>query len=177
MRGSKLWVFLGVLPLLVGFDWGTKTVVNRTLAVGEEVRVIPGLLSWTHAENPDIAFSLPAPPALIVGAAVVLLIGLVWTLWKLPSGARLQAAALATMAAGGIGNLVDRLMDGTVTDFVQVYLDDATVAPWLVRHFHTSTWPIFNVADACLFVGVVMWLVHGWFERESDPPALGLDGA
>lgn len=167
--GKVLWFTL-VMPALFGFDWGTKEL-TRAMPLGAEVPLVPGLLSWVHAENPDITFSIPAPMALVVvfGFVAVGMLGLM--LWRLPSDARVQATALAAMAAGALGNLVDRIGDGSVTDFVLVYTKHPAVAPWLVERFGTSSWPVWNVADACLLCGVVLWTLHGAFERDREPEA------
>ena len=165
--GKMMW-FVLVLPALFGFDWGTKEL-TRAMPLGAEVPLVPGWLSWVHAENPHIAFSIPVPMAVIVAFGFLALGMLGWTLWKLPSDARLQAVALATMAAGALGNLVDRLVDGSVTDFVRVYTEHPALAPWLVQRFGTATWPIWNVADACLLCGVLLWTVAAALEREREP--------
>lgn len=168
MRLGKVFWFLVVFPTLVGFDWGTKELA-RTLPVHGTVPVVNGWLSMTHAENPDVAFSMPVPLALIFGFGVVATAGLFFTLWRLPAGERVQATALSAIAAGAIGNLVDRIGDGSVTDFVHVYTDNPVLAPWLLRSFGTASWPIFNVADVALLAGVALWLVRGAVAREQEP--------
>lgn len=165
-RFGKVFWFATLTPMLFGFDWWTKEAA-RGLPLGDQVSVLPGFLAWTHAENPDIAFSMPVPHALIYAFGAVAITALIGMVRTLPAGARVQAAALASITAGAAGNLWDRLTDGTVTDFVRVYTDSPTWAPWLVERFGTATWPIFNVADACVFVGVALWMVHGLVEREG----------
>jgi signal peptidase II len=166
-RGKMFW-FLALLPIMTGFDWGTKHLAQQ-LPAHAEVHVIPGWVSFVHAENPYAAFSTPLPVPFLIGAGVVLLTGLLFTVWRLPQTARVQAAALALVCAGGVGNLVDRILDGTVTDFVRVYTEHPMLAPWLIERFGTATWPIFNVADASLLCGVALWVIHGLFEREEPP--------
>jgi signal peptidase II len=164
-RFGKMFWFTTMTPMLFGFDWCTKEAA-RALPLGDQVAVVPGLLAWTHAENPNIAFSLPVPHVFIYAFGVVAIAVLIGMVRALPSGARVQAVALASITAGAAGNLWDRIGDGTVTDFVQVYTDHPTWAPWLVERFGTATWPIFNVADSCVFVGVALWLIHGLTEAE-----------
>jgi signal peptidase II len=167
--GKRFW-FGVTLPVLFGFDWCTKEAA-RSLPLGDEVSVLPGWLSWTHAENPYVAFSVPIPFAVIVLFGLVALVGLgVWA-WRLPADARVQGVALGAIMAGAAGNLFDRLTDGTVTDMVRVYTTHPRLAPWLVDAFGTATWPIFNVADASLFCGVALSLLHSMFEREGEPSA------
>jgi signal peptidase II len=166
---KRFWILV-VCPLLFGFDWCTKEAA-RSLPVGREVPVVPGWMAFLHAENPDIAFSVPVPHALVIAFGFVAIGVLAWTLWALPRGARLQGAAIGAIAAGALGNLVDRLADGTVTDFVKVYTESPSLAPWLIHRFGTATWPIFNVADASLFCAVALWLIHGLVQRDDAEPA------
>ncbi|MEQ1505763.1 MAG: signal peptidase II [Myxococcota bacterium] len=161
-------VFLVVLPTLVGFDWGTKELA-RGLPLGAEVPVIPGWLSFVHAENPNAAFSMPVPLPMIVAFGVVALIALGIAVWRLPADARLRAAALGAIGAGALGNLVDRLGDGTVTDMVRMYTESPSLAPWLIAQFGTATWPIWNVADAALLSGVALWILRDATEPEGEP--------
>ena len=171
MADRKAWVFAAVLPLLLGCDFATKRAVVASLPVGGEWPVIPGWLSVMHAENPNVAFSIPVPLPLIVGFGAVAVVSMLWMLRTLRRDAGLAAAALATLAAGALGNLLDRFGDGTVTDFVKVYTTHPALAPWLVERFGTATWPIFNVADVCVGAGVVLWMLHSATERESIPDA------
>lgn len=174
-RFGKTFWFAVTLPLLFGFDWCTKEAA-RSLPIGRDVPVVPGWLAWTHAENPYVAFSVQVPFALIVAFALVALAGVAVWMWRMPADARVQAVAIAAIAAGAAGNLVDRLVDGTVTDFVRVYTIHPSLAPWLVRTFGTSVWPIFNVADASLFLGVALSVVHGLLEPDRTPDTLPADG-
>ena len=68
---------------------------------------------------------------------------------------RLRRAAYAVIAGGALGNLIDRIRDGAVTDFVR----------WRV---HDHMWPIFNVADAALLAGVALLLVDPIFSRRAE---------
>ena len=159
--------FLALCPLLVGFDFWSKEAA-RVLAMHETVSVIPGWFAFTHAENPYVAFSMPIPYAVIVAFAVVGVAVLVHHLSRLEPTARLQAAGLAMMTAGAFGNLIDRLADGTVTDMFMLYSDHATLGPWLRSTFGTNVWPIFNVADVALLVGVGAYLIGHATEPEID---------
>jgi signal peptidase II len=172
MRSAKLWVFASVLPLLLGFDFASKRAVEATLPIGGRVDVIPGWLSVFRAANPDIAFSIPAPLALVVVFGVCATIGLLVALRGLPADAKLQAAAIATLLAGALGNLVDRIGDGTVTDFIRVDAGAPSLAAWSIAHFGTATWPIFNLADAWIFVGMALWALPLAFTHDEPPRAV-----
>src|SRR5687768_9340497 len=106
-RFGKVFWFLATFPTLFGFDWGTKELA-RGLPVGGEITVVPGWVSWFHAENPYVAFSTPVPLPVIFAFGFVAIVGLLWTLWRLPADSRVHAVALGTLSAGALGNLADR---------------------------------------------------------------------
>ncbi len=161
-------LWLGLLtPTLFGFDFASKRAVVQQLGPRDVVPVLDGWLAFVHAENPGAMFSMPLPLPLIAVAGVVVLWVLLRMMRALPDAARLPALALALLASGAAGNLADRLGDGTVTDFIQVSAAGSAAAPWLVDRFGTATWPIFNLADIWLVVGVAMLAVmpRSWMER------------
>ena len=170
-KTGKIFWFVALLPLLVGFDYGTKQAVSSRVPLHSEVQVIDGLFSLYHTENPFIAMSIPVPlPAILAGVSLAVL-AMLWLLWRLPADARLQSSAIAVVMAGAIGNLVDRVPDGRVTDFLRLYTSSETLAPALERWFGTATWPIFNVADVCVFVGASLWMLSAAAEPERPAEA------
>lgn len=149
----------------VGCDQTSKLLVRAYLPLGQVYHVVGELVQLQRTENTGAFLSLGASwsrelqEAVFDGGVAVAVIGLL--LWAV-RGARLspiQRIALAAIAAGGVGNLYDRLFhDGRVTDFLFVGLGAV----------HTG---IFNVADVTLMVGLVLFL---WPRRRSqrlDPPA------
>ena len=144
------------LPLVViALDQSTKHVALVELRPYEPHAVIPGLLNWTLAFNPGAAFSFLAGEngwqrwlftVLAIGVSA-LLAG--W-LSRLPRSDWRNALPLSLIIGGALGNLIDRLRFGHVTDFVQVY--------WREWSF-----PAFNVADSAISVGAVLLVVFGLF--------------
>jgi signal peptidase II len=123
--------------------------------------VVEGYWDWELAYNPGVAFSTFASVTGRGGMQVILsliaalaLVGITVLAMRTAPAARWKRAAFALIAGGALGNLVDRVRDGAVTDFVR----------WRI---HDHRWPIFNVADAALLVGVMLLMLHG---------VLGLDG-
>ncbi len=131
-------------------DRVTKTLVAANIPYGTEVPVIGHLVGITNVRNSGAAFGFaPAGTAFFTVASVVVAIGLVIFVARNPIDLRTNAI-LGLILGGTVGNGSDRLIFGTVTDFVNV-------------HF----WPVFNVADSAVSVGVVALLV-GYVLRKPD---------
>ncbi|MBA8888003.1 signal peptidase II [Dokdonella fugitiva] len=147
------WLALSLLVLAL--DQLTKHIALVELRPYEPHAVIPGLLNWTLAFNPGAAFSFLAGESgwqrwlfavLAIGVSTLLA---VW-LSRTPRADWRNALPLSLIIGGAVGNLVDRLRFGHVTDFVQVYWGD-----W--------SFPAFNVADSAISVGAVLLAVLGLF--------------
>lgn len=136
--GARQWASLTAIAVAaIAADQLTKQLVARTLALGEEVQ-IAGPFSIHHVTNTGIAFGLFGSATSIV--IVLTALAVVWMLaFFTRSGARhpVLPVALGFVLGGSLGNLLDRLRLGYVTDFLDVR--------W---------WPAFNLADVFIVVGV-----------------------
>ena len=137
--------WLALSLLVIALDQWTKHLALAILQPYEPHKVIPGLLDWTLAFNPGAAFSFLAGADgwqrwLFTALAVGVSAGLAFWLSRLPRSDWRNAAPLALIIGGALGNLVDRLRFGHVTDFIDVY--------WGSAHF-----PAFNLADSAICVG------------------------
>ena len=146
-RIGRAVIFVALFFCTTGFDQASKDWANHSLTPGVRQPVVDGYWDWELAKNPGAAFSsfiggTGAQIALSVIAALAL-IGIGISATRTRPDEKLKLAALALLAGGALGNLIDRLRDGAVTDFVR----------WRV---HEHMWPIFNVADAALLIGVVL---------------------
>ena len=155
-------VALGVIAA----DQATKWMVRREMALHSERELVPGLLSLLHGRNRGMAFGIlsgaPLPYQDVVlallGAAV--LAGLVLGWHQLAAGSRLAHLALSLILGGAVGNLVDRVRLGYVTDFIHVY-------------WRQYTWPDFNVGDAAITVGITLVLIDSLRARGRPEAAAG----
>jgi signal peptidase II len=144
-----LWLVALVVFLL---DRWTKTVVLANFLPGESRLVIPHLLWWTYVQNTHGAFGLfgNSPILLIVLACLVLAL-FAWAFRDAVRRSNLVRIAFGMIVGGAIGNIVDRFQHQWVVDFI----DFKTI------------WPnVFNVADACITVGVAL-LVLASLRREA----------
>jgi signal peptidase II len=127
----------------------TKALVSAQVPFGTEVAVVGRFVGITNLHNSGAAFGLaPAGAGFFLVAAVAIAVGLVVYVARTP-GDLWTDAALGLIMGGTLGNGYDRIMFGTVTDFI---------------NFHF--WPVFNVADSAVSIGVVA-LIAGYLLRKS----------
>jgi signal peptidase II len=142
-----------VLPMLiVAVDQATKAMVRASVPVHDSVTIVPGLLDITHALNSGAAFGIlngadfPYKTVIIAVIATAALIGVGVYAASLSHHQLIARIGLALIIGGAAGNLIDRVLTGSVVDFVDVY--------WQTHHF----WA-FNVADSAISVGVTMLIL------------------
>jgi signal peptidase II len=159
-RRARFSFLLCLILALVGCDRATKTAARGALVSSGPMALVPGMLELRYVENRDSAFSLTQhigphvkTPLLALGS-VVGLTALAAFGWRIRKRALLSdRIALSLVAAGAIGNSLDRLRSGYVVDFI-----------------HLEHWPVFNVADALIVVGIFVLLVNGRARALSRAP-------
>ncbi|HEX9732495.1 MAG TPA: signal peptidase II [Thermoanaerobaculia bacterium] len=138
------------LAVLVLDQW-TKWLVETRLEGHATVEVVPNLLNFIHVRNTGVAFGLFAAYGDATGTLVLTLAGLValalvgYFFTTVARSDRLLLVALSLVLGGAVGNLVDRVMSGGVTDFIDFYFGS--------YHWHT-----FNVADSAITIGIALML-------------------
>jgi signal peptidase II len=153
---------LGISLVLIAGDRATKMWVERHIRMGDAIPVIPRVLRISHWTNDGAAFSLFADSAspttvrwLLAGfsllAALVVLVALV----RLGQRFTLTTVALALILAGALGNVHDRILYGSVTDFIEV-------------HIFSYHWPDFNVADSSIVTGACLLLLDSLRGRKPE---------
>ena len=155
-----LFVSLGVLTL----DQWTKWMVEIHLPHHTSSVLVPGLLNVTHVRNTGVAFGLFATTGAgsagmltLLGLLALAAVGIYF--WHAPSRDRILLVALGLVVGGAVGNLIDRISSGAVTDFVDVYLGP--------HH-----WPSFNVADSAISVGIALMLLDSFRSRKEPETAV-----
>jgi len=146
------WLLFSVV--IVVLDLWTKQIATDSLMLYRPVE-LTSWLNMTLAHNYGAAFSFLSDAGgwqrwLFTGLASVVTVVLVVWLLRLPANEKLTAAALSLVIGGAVGNLIDRIMNGYVVDFIDVFYQD--------HH-----WPAFNLADSAITCGVVLLLIDGVF--------------
>ena len=158
--GVLWWVSL----LTIALDQATKLLVDATLPVYSSRTIIPNFIDLVHVHNAGVAFGLlngadhPQRSLLTTGLALVALVGIAYYARHVRSEERIARLGLSLILGGAVGNLIDRMRQGYVIDFVDVYSGN-----W---HF----WA-FNVADAAISVGATLVFIDViFFNRHASHP-------
>jgi len=160
---ATLWAPLAfVTAPVVAFDQWSKLYVRAHFALYHTRPIVPGWLDLTYTLNPGAAFSLFAtmPPSFrhvfFISLSIIATVVLV-TLMARRTTTMLSSIAFALILGGTIGNLIDRIARGLVTDFI-----------WF--HHLSFSYPVFNLADSSITVGVGLILLLSWLSpSKSDP--------
>lgn len=144
-RRTRITLFLVMAAVAVILDQIVKACVRSALPkTGDAAPFIPGVLRLLHVENTGAAFSMGEGKGFFfVAIAVAIFILALLAVWKEELSVPF-ALALGAVAGGGIGNMIDRLIQGSVTDFFATQFMD---------------FPVFNVADIFVTLGVICVLI------------------
>ncbi len=158
----------------LAIDQVSKRIVEQTIPLGASVPAIEALFpyfSLTHIQNTGAAFSLfQNGNIFFIFVAIIVSAMIVYYAPRLPPDDHLSRVALGLQLAGALGNLIDRLRNGYVIDFLHIRVPEIGF-----------DWPVSNVADICIVTGVVLLIVAS-FRREqpkneeASQPANGAAG-
>jgi signal peptidase II len=145
---------LAAIVLIV--DQATKNIIARTIPLHDSITVIPGFFRLSHVLNPGAAFSLfadsrsPYMPWILIGFSLIVMVVVTSMLWKARTTFTLTNIGLSLILGGALGNLLDRLLLGSVIDFLAFKLGS----------YH---WPDFNVADSAIVCGSILLMADIFF--------------
>lgn len=149
---ASLFLIAGLIILL---DQTTKYIVRSNLALGEVYRPdlwISQFARIVHWQNTGAAFGMfQSMGTVFMILSMIVSASIIYYYPQVPRQDKLIRLAMAMLLGGAVGNLIDRLYQGYVTDFVSV-----------------GEFPVFNVADACISLGVVVLFVGMWFQEREN---------
>jgi signal peptidase II len=152
--GSIKWLLL-IASIIVILDQITKYLIRKYLAVGEMWAPADWMLDYVrllHTNNTGAAFGIfkNANPV-FMGLAVIVSGAIIYYYSRIPAEEKVVRFALSLQLAGAVGNLIDRIIFGTVTDFISV-----------------GKFAIFNIADSSITVGVIILLIAILWQERQD---------
>ncbi len=150
------WLVAAVI--VVALDQATKLAADHWLIFHQPVPVMP-FFNLTLSYNPGAAFSFLADHSgwqrwFFTILALVVSVFLIRWLHQIGNRDRWLSASIALVLGGAVGNLIDRLAYGHVIDFIQLY-------------YRNWSWPVFNVADIAITLGVIGLIAHMLFNPEA----------
>jgi len=161
-RAFSMLVGLITLPL-IAIDQLSKIYVSTHMTMYESIAIVPNWFDITYTQNPGAAFSMFAnfPPIFrtvflfaLSSIAIVVLLVMIFQSNEIS----LISVAFAMVLAGAAGNLIDRAIRGRVIDFVRV-------------HYYDASYPIFNVADSAITIGVILIILSTFFSKKETSTA------
>jgi signal peptidase II len=158
-KGNKIKMGVGALVLiavLLGIDQYTKSLAVKILKENGSIPILKNIFELTYVENRGAAFGiLQNCQWLFVVLTAVVLAVLFWFFFRMPEGRRYLPArlCLAGLAAGAVGNLIDRVGQGYVVDFF---------------YFKLINFPVFNMADIYVVVTILILAVLILFYYDED---------
>lgn len=169
MLNSKLKDYLilfGVAGVSIGLDQWTKVLVRANIAYGDQW--LPEWLSWlspyarfVHWSNSGAAFGMFQDGNQVFKVLAFIVIGaIIYYYPQVEKEGFLIKLAMGLQLGGATGNLIDRLLNNEVTDFISV-----------------GTFPVFNIADASISIGVVVLLIGVWIQERKEKANKQLDNS
>lgn len=134
-----MYFYVPLVALLL-LDQIVKYAVRTNMVQGQSIPIISGIFHLTYIENPGAAFGILSNHRILFLVMTIAITGIMFYLYlQLRNKKSLTAFSLALVISGAIGNFIDRFFQGTVTDM-----------------FDFQIWPIFNIADICICVGLAL---------------------
>lgn len=139
-------VWIIVIALSVGIDQLTKYLISSSYAIGESHVLIKGVLNFTYIRNDGAAWGMLSNSRwifIVITAIMIVILPIV--LYRYRKLHFMFGFSLSLIIGGAIGNMIDRVFQGSVVDFIQAAFID---------------FPVFNFADCCVTVGAVMMFIY-----------------
>ena len=154
---NGLCLALTVALLAAVADQASKWVILEHVMNPPRLIEVTPFFNLTLGFNRGVSFGLLSSDEalgrwMLIGLALVIVVGLIIWAWR--AGSRIEAASIGGIIGGAIGNVIDRVRQGAVTDFL-----DFHALGW--------HWPAFNLADTAIFCSVAALLLHSWVSERA----------
>jgi len=151
---------------LAVLDQLTKWIVKSTMLPGESIPVTGDFFRLTFIYNPGMAFGLRLGNVYLFLALSLFAAGLVfYYLYRFRNEDWVLQLSLVMIAAGAVGNLIDRFLYGKVVDFLDFEFPDIVIPPFKFigmpfSGYSLYRWPVFNVADMAVTGGIILLMIY-----------------
>ena len=152
---KEYWMLFTIAGIIILLDQITKAIIRASIPFGGQWMPVEWLrpyLRFVHWQNTGAAFGLFQGGGLVFGIlAVIVTIFIMIYYPQIPKEEKLMRVAISMQLGGAIGNLIDRILFGPVTDFISV-----------------GSFPVFNIADSSITVGVGIMILALWLAERRE---------
>ena len=145
-----------ITSIVLIIDQIIKLLVQNSIKLNTKIKIIPNFFSLFYVQNKGAAFSILEDSTIIIiliSVAFILLLN--YYIKKEPNLTKLSRFALGILLGGIFGNLMDRIIHHAVIDYLAFY-------------FFSYSFPIFNVADIAIVMGVILLIIDMIIEKKRD---------
>ncbi len=176
---TRSYLIIGLISGVVIIDQITKFTVKKLMFLYERIEIVGAFFQLTYIENPGMAFGIQMENKILftvlsIGAAIIVAV----YLFRMREEKFLLQIALGLILGGAIGNLIDRLIYGKVVDFLDFEFFDISVPAFNFLFldfpgYDLTRWPVFNMADSSVTVGMVIitWMIL-FVKDKTNPESL-----
>lgn len=137
-------------------DISSKYIISKIVTLGNSIDIIKNFLRISYVKNTGAAFSILDGNTLFVTIiGIVIIIMIIWYLYKNKVNKMIDKIGYSLILGGSIGNLFDRVCYGYVRDFIDIQIGE-------------YNYPIFNLADSFIVIGVILLLISAWRDKHGN---------
>lgn len=165
---AKQFRYLWLAAIVILLDQFVKIVVKSTLPLYQSKVVLGDFFLLTHVQNTGAAFSISLGSqafnrGFFIIMTIIAIIFVVYLIYR--STTKLQLISMSLIIGGAIGNLIDRILFGYVTDFVDIDFPDIIM----------QRWPVFNLADSSIVIAISLLILDMIINRDTDKDKKTID--
>lgn len=147
-------IYLTLFILIIAADLLIKLWAKKFLLLVGSTSVIPKVLNWTYVENRGVAFGfMDGKKYLITILGIILVITCAYIVYKQIYKGKVENFCICSIAAGGLANIIDRMINGYVIDYIDI-------SPLF-------NYPVFNFADCCIVIGTIVLFIKVIFTKDE----------
>lgn len=144
---------IGLSSVFLIIDIIVKLIVKSKLVIQQSIKVIDNFFYITYVKNTGAAWSiLSGKQTFLIIFTLIVIIALFIYLYKKKTYTKLETVGYSLLISGALGNLIDRIVYGYVIDYLNFYI-------------FNYDFPIFNIADSCIVIGIVLLFIGSWREE------------
>ncbi len=136
--------------IFLTLDILSKLIISKYISINESIKIIGKFLNITNVRNTGVAWSLfDNQTLLVLIVSIIVIIGIIIYIKKNKPNTNIEKISYSMILGGALGNLIERLIHGYVTDFIDIYI-------------FNYNYPIFNLADTFIVIGAILLIIISW---------------